>query len=444
MNIHSFAMLLGIILIVLMVFVVGLPKGSNSGFSDADNGLNNSASDLSSNGDTESGNKEITPLLSIPGTQAESLYAAPSLNETVELPEIILVSGHVSDGNNRPIENALVSDEANFNHVRTDASGAYQIAIRLPKFKDPILNFLRTGYQEKRLGVPMDQISEEATTVLDTQLHEADNSTTVHGWIGNDLGEGLADHAIKLRARNFQNAGSIFYVVISDAKGDFSFEGIRSGMEYRLDIEPTSEYAGYSLEPYLVSDNTARMVIVLDTLELVDINGMIVGTDNAPVANFSVNIQNLSVDTPDRRITSDSSGYFKLDAFAAGEVKLSTNAPEYFKITGLTIRENEYQHLILTIDRGAYHLSGWVSDLNGIPLAQARVTLNANFIANQYHSYSYRSMRTDENGGFQFQQVGGGDHALSVFSAGYRTQVIKHRFTNYADNVNIKLERDDN
>jgi hypothetical protein len=176
--------------------------------------------------------------------------------------------------------------------VRTDASGAYEIEVQRPKFKTPFLNFLRTGYQEERLSVPMDQISEEATSVLNAQLQEADHSTTVHRWIGNDLGQGLAGHAIKLRARSYPNGGSIFYVVISDKNGDFSFEGIRAGVEYRLNIEPTSKYAGYSLKTYRVSENTERLVIELDTLELVDISGMIVGTDNAPVANFSANIQN--------------------------------------------------------------------------------------------------------------------------------------------------------
>ena len=444
MNTRTFAMLLGLILVVLMVSIVGLPRNSNSGFADSDTVMDKPASDLYSNGTTESSNKEITPLSSKSGTQSESQYSPPSLNEAVVPPETIRVSGQVSDENNRPIENAMVSDESNFSHVRTDATGAYQIEIRLPRYKSPFLNFLRTGYQENRVGVPMDQISEEATILLDVQLHEADNSTTVHGWVGNDLGQGLAGHAVELRARSFPNSGTLFYAVISDEQGDFTFEGIRSGQEYRLDIQPTSEYAGYSLEPYLVSKNTRRTVIVLDTLELVDISGMIVGVDNAPIADFSINIQNLSVDTPDRRITGDSSGFFKLDAFPAGEVKLSTNAPEYFKITGVTIRENEYQHLTLMIDRGAYHLSGWVSDVNGVPLSEARVTLNANFKANEYHSYSYRSKLSDANGGFEFERIGGGVHSLSVFAAGYRTRVVKHTFTNYSDSVNIRLERDDN
>lgn len=440
MNTRAFAMLLGFI---LMVFIVGSLKNLNIGIENSDTVLGRSSSNIPPPKNTSSepndSKKNVNKLSS-----SDSQYSPPSLNEPTELPKRIMVSGRVLDEDNQPVENALVSDESNFGHVRTDATGAYQIEIKMPRFKSPFLNFLRSGYQENRIGVPMDQINEEAGVVLNVQLREAVNSTTVHGWVGNDIGQGLAGHAVELRARSLQNTIAIFYAVISDENGDFTFEGIRSGVEYRLDIQPTKKYAGYSLEPYLVSLNTARTVIVLDTLELVDINGMIVGTDNAPVADFSVNIQNLSVDTPDQRITSDSSGFFKLDAFPAGEVKLSTNAPEYFKITGLTIRENNYQQLSLMIDRGNYHLSGWVSDVNDVPLAKARVTLNATFKVNQYQSYSYRSTLTDENGEFRFQQVGSGDHSLSVFSAGYQTQVIKHRFTNYADSVNIRLERDDN
>ena len=82
-------------------------------------------------------------------------------------------------------------------------------------------------------------------------------------------------------------------------------------------------------------------------------------------------------------------------------------------------------------------------DGNGIPLEKARVTLNAAFEVNDYHSYSYRSLLTDSTGNFEFPQLGGGEYSISVFATGFRTRVIRHNFENYSENLNIRLDKDD-
>jgi hypothetical protein len=134
------------------------------------------------------------------------------------------------------------------------------------------------------------------------------------------------------------------------------------------------------------------------------------------------------VDTLDREITSDSSGFFKLEAFPDDEVKLSTADPEYFKITGLKIHQHEYQQFALMIDHGPYYFAGWVDDQNGVSLEGARVSLIANFKDNHYHSCSHSPKLSDNNGEFEFQQVGGGIHTLSIFSAGYQNMLYSMNF----------------
>lgn len=349
------------------------------------------------------------------------------------------ISGMVRDENNQPIENALVSDESLFGSVRTDAHGHYRIKIDMPKFKSPFLNFLRTGYQENRVGVPIDKVTAQSTLELNVTLSAGSSSTTVHGQVGNASGAGLPGVKIELRARRFEQSGAIFYAVISDENGGFAFEGIRSGLEYRLYIAPSEKYAGFRLESYRVSHSTPPTRIVLETLRLVNVDGIIVDTDNAPVANFEINVQNLSVDYPDRKISSDSSGFFRLENFPAGEIKLSSSAPEYYKIVGLRLSANDYRNLRLTIDKGGYYLSGWVSDNHGKPIAQARVTLGSVFDKESYQSHSHRSTMTDGNGGFDFSRLGGQEHTLNVHAPGYITHVQTHRFSSFSDSLLVRL-----
>ena len=349
--------------------------------------------------------------------------------------------GKVVDENNQPLEQVLISDELSFGSVRSDAAGNYQIWIGQHAYKTPILNFLRSGYQEKRVGIAIDNSPPQSRFEINVRLEAATNTTNVLGWLGNEQGEGLADRKITIRAQPGQGSGNIYYAVISDDSGEFSFEGIRADVIYKMVIDPSEHYAGYTVEPFRVSKNTPPITILLDNLRLVDVEGLIVGTDDSPVANFGINVQNLSLDYPDRRITSDSSGFFKLRRFPVGELKLSTNAPEYFKITGLRIRENEYRNLNLAIDKGSYLLSGWVSDKFGAPLAEVRVTLDSEFSTDRYLSSSQRSMVTDSSGRFQFSDLGGIDHIITVYAGGYDIYSERHRFSSFSDTLEIRLSQ---
>ncbi|MCZ6488274.1 MAG: hypothetical protein O6703_08880, partial [Gammaproteobacteria bacterium] len=96
-----------------------------------------------------------------------------------------------------------------------------------------------------------------------------------------------------------------------------------------------------------------------------------------PVSDFEINVRNTTTNSLVRMVSTDSSGFFKLDRFPAGELQFLTPYPEYFKITGVTLAPNETRSLNLVIDKGTHYLSGWVSDQNGVPVDNAKVTLDA-------------------------------------------------------------------
>ena len=184
------------------------------------------------------------------------------------------------------------------------------------------------------------------------------------------------------------------------------------------------------------------VVIVLDSVELVSLDGMIVDVNNAPVADFEILVQNIGIAYPGRKIISDPSGFFQLVNFPAGELQLSTSGTELFEITGITLRADEYRNLALALDKGSHHFVGAGLAMNSVaPVTQARVMLTSAFSREDYRSSSYRFRLTDINGGFVFSGLGGQDHQLSADAIGYQTLRFNYSFQSFTDNLNIQLQR---
>ncbi|MCP4469791.1 MAG: carboxypeptidase regulatory-like domain-containing protein [Gammaproteobacteria bacterium] len=302
-----------------------------------------------------------------------------------------------------------------------------------------------TDFRRNEVDATEDGRNQQAILVPDSLVTDKSGdpvkTVSIRGWLGNEFGQGLAGFRVHIRPTLRLAGISDVYSVTSGPGGEFQFDAIPIDMTYRLDVEASQYYAGYTLDPFPVSPGKPVTRIILDSLKLVDVDGMIVDADDAPVSNFEFFVQNLTVDFPGRWIRSDASGYFRLDSFPAGKLQLYTTPPDIFKIEELMLRDNEYRNLMLAIDRGNYHLYGWVSDENGAPLGQASITLNSEFGYEEYLSFSYRSAETDISGGGSFSRLGGQDHRLAVNAAGFQPVVLDHRFQSFTDTLRIQLRR---
>ena len=272
----------------------------------------------------------------------------------------------------------------------------------------------------------------------DAPVTDAEKTVRTDGQVGNASGEALGGVEIVLETEAGDGKEVVSSTLFSDRYGSFTLQLVPA-RQYRLEIAAAGDYAGYRLEAF--TDSTAEPLqnIVLERVERVDVDGLIVDTDLAPVADFELNLQHQSLDYPERSIRSDSSGYFSLKGFPAGEWSFATSQPDYFQIKGLRLQPGEYRNLTLMIDRGNYHLSGWVGDDNGAPLAQVQVTLKSAFAADGYHSFSYRSAVTDDNGAFEFDQLGGHPLTLGIYATGFESLIQRHEFESFSDLVEIRL-----
>ena len=184
----------------------------------------------------------------------------------------------------------------------------------------------------------------------------------VHGLVRNAHGiplEGIEIVAGTHTANGIELARSS---AVSDYRGEFVLEQLLPGRQYSLAITPRDDQVAYDLEPFIAGRTERLQDIVLRHVPMVDVDGMVVDVDRSPVADFEFTVGSLSIEFPPRVVKSDSTGFFSLHDFPAGEIRIATKASDYYRIQGLELRPDVYHNLILIIDRGSHHLAGWVSD----------------------------------------------------------------------------------
>ena len=288
---------------------------------------------------------------------------------------------------------------------------------------------------------------QDATIVdIERAVIPATESTTevfdpgqLRGRVIDSDGSGLA--GIKLRLRTLRGSSSSFILreAVTDASGEFVLENLDPDGIYLLFTEATPQYPGYRRDGFRLNEFTAPFDIVLEQPDLVDVDGSVVNAEYVPVGNFTLTVEALDFDYPPRTFTSDVSGYFHLPDFPVGQVKLFTATPEYFRIRGLRVQGDVYNHLTLVIDQGSYKLSGRVLDEQGSPIEQARVTLSSMIVHNEYDSNAYRTRMTDASGSFEFAELGVSEQTLGIYAIGYKPYTEHFVFQSFSDQVEIKL-----
>ncbi len=262
---------------------------------------------------------------------------------------------------------------------------------------------------------------------------------TVAGRITDAAGKPLGGIPVELQPRGDELTGSSARTR-SDRHGEFGFDAVTPGRRYRLRVAPTDAYAGYSDESLVFSAGAPTLDIVLEPVLLVDADGIIVDTSQAPVANFTLRLRSAATNVAERVITSDATGYFRLDDFPAGELEINTSGRDFYRIRGLELRADAYNKLTLVVDRGEYRLAGRVSDDAGQPVAGARITLSGALRQGAAHIYTYRSTQSAEDGGFGFADLGSYRYTLGIHAAGFETQIRNHEFQSFTEHLEIRQQ----
>ncbi len=364
------------------------------------------------------------------------LFATPAITRT----RFIEIHGSIIDSAGRPIEDVLVTEERYFFSATSNHLGHYRILLDLPPNRTPTLNFLRSGFDGFRITLTQAQL-QQPIFKLDTTLVDSAKTLRIEGRVANETGIGLEAVRIEISALDTSEEDNYYLTVFSDERGNFTLEGVRTETHYQLSAFLAPEYPIYSNDDFFVGSDTQQIQIELKSLKFVNLGGMILNPESAPVANFKIHINNLSTGTHSQEIVSDSSGFFTLDQFPLGRVDLSTRGAEFFKISGLELTNFGHDNLVLIVDKGDRYLSGWVSDENGIAVKKAMVTLDTTINTGDVEYSSYRSQSTDSNGRFSFKQVASGEHRISIYANGFNKLERIHFLKQQSQDLRLTLTR---
>jgi hypothetical protein len=200
------------------------------------------------------------------------------------------------------------------------------------------------------------------------------------------------------------------------------------------------EYSIYQDPDFRVSSDTRPLRISLKSLKFIDVDGMMLNRQGAPVPNFEIYVNNVTTGSHKRTIVSDSSGFFSLRNFPLGEVSFTTRGPAFFRINGLVLTDTEYRNLVLTIDKGSLSLSGWISTDSGHIPERAMVTLDRTDRDGLVEYRQYSSQSIGNTGRFTFAGLGAGEYRLTIFAQGYQRTELKHRLGNQSDEIRVILK----
>lgn len=350
------------------------------------------------------------------------------------------ISGRVLDRDGFPIAGALIAEERYFQQTRSGDDGSYRLELELPRHRYPRLHFLRSGYAGRLVKLGADDLRQNRAQDFDVVLDDSSATVSLQGWVGDEIGIGLEGARVELSATQTAERDSYYLTVFTDDSGRFEFEGVEADQNYGLSVNMAPDYPYYQDPAFRVTRNPGRVDIRLEKLRFVDIDGMLVNDDAAPVTDFEMYVTNLTTGGHNRKIASDSSGYFTLQNYPLGEISLSTRDPEFYKITGVTITETHYQNLQLRVDHGTRNLSGWVSDASGVGIEKAMVTLDREFRDGEVEHYSYRSQATDHNGAFNFPALGGSEYRITVYALGFQKHDLRYRLDGPSGELFIALE----
>ena len=110
-------------------------------------------------------------------------------------------------------------------------------------------------------------------------------------------------------------------------------------------------------------------------------------------------------------------------------------------IRGVTLQAGGERDVVLVLDSGEEELTGEVRGERGVPIAGAEVSLSWSHTSGKVRSSSRRTTRTNPDGWFRFQQLGPGQHHLTVRAPGYRSMEERYDVGGHAAEVEVRLER---
>ncbi len=270
---------------------------------------------------------------------------------------------------------------------------------------------------------------------VNTSKQVSSQAITFSGWLSETNGVEVADTVVKLSSP-YRN---LYYSTTSDEHGAFLFKGIKAGDHYQMSIENHKSYKPLHIEKISITNDTLPLQIVLEPLKLIPLQGIVVDSYGGYVPKLKLKVRSLVNSLYDTGITTDNFGRFELSEFPVGGVSFSTQSPVFFEVEGIQLSTLNGYGIVVPVNIGMQQISGWVRDQNGLPVATARIILDAESQTNGLTNHSVRTIKTDESGYFQFKNLHLGEHYITVHAKGFLSQELSYDTGTRFDQIYFQL-----
>ncbi len=332
----------------------------------------------------------------------------------------VRVYGHIIDEHGGALENVRVRSLGGSHASPSDIDGAYEIIVEPTKAgQAPALEFQHPDYRSQRQRVEAIVGSDSDAVRLDVEMEPTGEEVALLGYVSGPQGEPVPDAEVWLSSAEPRN----YLRTQSESGGEFEFERVELGDAYRLGVNPGPDYRKYVSDPFAVGPGITTHDVRLEAAGYGSISGRLVDPEGRALKRFSVWLrsQDSGGNYAPIPVTSDAGGNFEVEQAPAGTLRLESTSQPRLQAGGIELRPGEVRHVEVPLDWGERWMFGKVVDVNGNPIAGARVTLQWSRQHYDVASSSHRRTATDLEGFFTFSNLGARDYNITVQAPNFQT-----------------------
>jgi protocatechuate 3,4-dioxygenase beta subunit len=352
----------------------------------------------------------------------------------------IQVSGFVKSTDGSPLEAVRVTSGSPIAKTDSGPDGFYQITASVKvSVEKHAVNFKLEGFRNQKMSLDSVDLDGTFTDIsLDVTMEPLVGLTTVTGRLKDPDGQPVALQVVYLRSRKLRSS----YSAYSDQNGMFTVENVESGTDYNLLIPPKTNFRDYERNQLEIPKSGLDLQIVLEPLVSGEFSGWLIDTEGNQVSGYSLTVHHEQSIQQSSLVTSDHEGYFMVDEYPEGPVRLGREAAPRFAITGIRASSKAQEPVLVVLDLGRHVIQGLVTNRRGEPVVSPEVILTWVHREKTVQSDSWRGTATGANGSFEFAGIGVGQHTLQVKAPGFRAAVIEIDVGMDPTNIVVELEED--
>ena len=332
------------------------------------------------------------------------------------------VYGTVSSTDGKPIDDVYIITGPTNLSTTSGSKGEYELNISMRGIKvQHSIYFEHKDFRKQQIRInPEDMDDLSRGFQLNISMEPINKLTTITGSLKDTEGNLVAGETLNILTSQLVTK----HRTQSDVNGNFFFDRVEPGKDYKLAIRPRSTYQNKDISPLVVPDSGLELDVVLELTEQGELSGWMIDLDGNPVPRFFLTLHSTIASGQSVSVTGDQQGFFSVESFPVGGAQFRTNSYPVLTVKGMHVSPEPEEPVTVVLDTGLNVLQGQVINRYSEPVAASNITLIWEFRLNGLLNSSIRKTTTDQNGSFVFTGLGPGLHTMRVSTAGFNDAVL--------------------